>query len=92
MTKQNKNLLMIGGALVVGYLIYQKMYKKPAKVEASPAIIEDEETANFANASGKNCNCRRSDGSRYTVYGCTKRCSNCCNDGTIYAPDKEVLG
>ena len=57
-TKANKKLLMIGGALVVGYLIYRKM-KKPAVVpfKAAPSTLKGETTSSASGRGSQRCCC-----------------------------------
>jgi hypothetical protein len=93
MTKQNKNLLMIGGALVVGYLIYQNMKKKPTTVTTT--VTEGNE-ANFSNARGivrprsteynsTWCDCNGTP--TKCILGATGTCADCCG---IAAEPKSV--
>ena len=70
MEKRTKNILLIGGVLVAGYLIYNANKKKT------------ETASGFSNASGQmQCQCR-GEGGGYSLRQCRKTqhsdCSTCC--------------
>jgi hypothetical protein len=66
MTKNTKNILMVGGVAIVGYLLYKK-YSKKSKSSTS-SFSGDEGFFNFTKSSsastmGKSKSCRLVDGS-----------------------------
>jgi len=73
MTAANKNVLLIGGVLIAGILIYRKMKKN----------TEKETTSGFSNASGQmECECYDKNGVYSGKNFCRKKqhadCESCC--------------
>ena len=82
MEKRTKNILLIGGVLVAGYLIYNANKKKT------------ETASGFSNASGlRYCQCNVK--GRYAQYSCRQKqhgdCTSCCDSrGGVYDNENNV--
>jgi hypothetical protein len=75
MNKNVKNILMIGGVVVVGYLLYQKYGKNKMMPTSKP---NDNNESNFSYASGRLTGRKASSGDNVPA------CPSCSSNGECY--------